>query len=184
MGKSLIIKGADFSANGFKYQEEVTDASTLYIKNNVVLTSENYATLSSSTEGLMAYEKTNGDFIGNSSIVAYTATAKADCSGFDVVRVKVRNNVNKQSTIQGVALLLFTDENGEILGGYTTMPENDTSPSGVTTGAGNNTELRTFEMNVPAGAKYVYSTYQGTASVTPFTSGSEFEMKLVKMSLS
>ena len=183
MGKSLIIKGADFSANGFKYQEEVTDASTLYIKNNVVLTAENYATLSNAAEGMAAYEKTDGDFNEN-SILAYTATAKADCSAFDVVRVKVRNNIFKQSTIQGAALLLFTDVNGNIVGGFTTMPENDTSPSGVTTGAGTSTALRTFEMDVPSGAKYVYSTYQGDASVTPFTSGYEFEMKLVKVSLS
>ena len=32
MGKRLIIKGADFSKNGFKYEFETKDVNTLYYK--------------------------------------------------------------------------------------------------------------------------------------------------------
>lgn len=183
MGKSLIIKGADFSANGFHYEEVVQDVSTLRIKDNVVLTAENYSTLSDKANTLMAYENNAGSFIEATNLIAYTATAKADCEGWEKVRVKVRSNIYPQSTIAGVAALLFTDANNNVVGGITTMSSGSTSPSGKTSGVGIADTLRTFELAVPEGAKYVYSTYRGTSSITPFTEDYEFEMKLVKYEL-
>ncbi len=184
MGKSLIIKGADFSANGFKYSEVITDVSTLYIKNDEVLTADNWPTLSSSANSKFAAESTSGTLLLGTGI-AYNAYAKADCSNADKVVVKTRAAAPPQYTFYGFAIILFTDEQGNIVGGYTNAPIGSTSPSGKTTPLGIDATIKEYEANVPTGAKYVYSTFSGnlygsSGPVNPLDPTTKFEMKLVK----
>lgn len=183
MGKSLIIKGADFSANGFRYSEVVTDASTLYGANETVITSENWADLATSSNGQFACEETDGTF-ALSYGVKYNAYAKADCSQADKVVVKTRAASPPQSIYYGFAIILFTDAQDNIVGGYTNAPTESTSPSGKTTPLGLDTTFKEYEANVPAGAKYVYSVWGGNGStpVSPFAPATTFEMKLIKYS--
>lgn len=183
MGKSLIIKGADFSANGFRYTEVVTDASTLYINNDAVATQENWSTLDTASNSKAAYESSSGSF----QFIAgykYTAYAKADCSDAQKVTVKTRAAAPPQSTIYGVAIILFTDAGGNIVGGLTNADVDSTSPSGKTTPVGTSTDFKEYEASVPANAKYVYSVFcggnMGSGTVSPFATGTTFEMKLIK----
>lgn len=183
MGKSLIIKGADFSANGFKYSEIVTDASTLYINNDEVLTAENWSTLGTATNSQFVAETTSGDFMKYAGI-KYNAYAKADCSDAAKVIVKTRAASPVQGIYYGFAIILFTDAQDNIVGGYTNAPIESTSPSGKTTPLGLDTTVKEYQADVPAGAKYVYSTFggNGTTPVNPLDPSTKFEMKLIKYS--
>lgn len=179
MGKNLIIKGADFSANGFLYHEVVTDASTLYMAGDIVVTAGNFADTATATNSMLVGELTDGTLsIGGGS--KYGVSAKADCSGYEKVSVKTIPNFTPQASYYGFAVLLFTDESGNIVGGLTNAAAGSTSPSGKTEGVGQSGTLTSFECAVPSGAKYVYSTFRGGATVSPFDAGSTFEMKLYK----
>lgn len=184
MGKSLIIKGADFSANGFKFTEVITDASTLYINNDEVLTNENWPTLATYTNSQFVAETTSGSFTKNYGI-KYNAYAKADCSDAVKVRVKTRAASPVQSSYYGFAIILFTDAQDNIVGGYTNAPTESTSPSGKTIPLGVDFTVKEYEADVPEGAKYVYSTFGGNAYadfdiVNPLDPSTKFEMKLIK----
>lgn len=184
MGKKLVIKGANFSENGFVYQEVITDASQLYYNNSGVaaeLTAEIWASLTSS-QGYYASELNTGK-VQVSYGVGACALAVADCEGYEKVTVKTICNLPPQSTWSngGAALLMFVDASGDVVGGITTMAQSGTSPSGKTTGAGYSTSYRSFELAVPDNATKVYSVFKPSdVSTSPWADGTKFEMKLIK----
>lgn len=185
MGKKLVIKGADFSANGFALVEQVTDASTLYYyafdvdgHPDLPLTAEVWANFENGNS-IYSYEKTDGTFKTSRSVTSKIVRAVASCVGYDKVRVKTMGGLSPQSTVAGTVVLLFTDDEDNIKGGYTTMAANGTSPSGKTEGVGVPSSLTQYEMNVPAGATKVYSCYRNTTG-SPFVAPDIFEMKLIK----
>lgn len=184
MGKKLVIKGADFSENGFVYEEVITDASQLYYNNEGVaaaLTPEIWASMTSA-QGYYATEDNNGDVLVSYGVVN-CALAFADCTGYEKVTVKTVNFLSPQSAFSngGAAIILFADSLGNVLGGLTTMPENGTSPSGNTTGEGVDQGYRSFECAVPEGATKVYSVFKPRYnSTSPFADASKFEMKMIK----
>lgn len=186
MGKKLIIKGADFSENGFIARDEVTDASTLYIRIDgvdTVLTPELWASsASSSSTGKSPYETTSGGFNIGNGLFNYSACAMADCAGYDSVEVKTTVRAGGQSTISGVGVILFTDDSNNIKGGITTRGANTESPSGKTTGIAHMTSIEVMKLDVPDGATKVYSTWKVFSSnlISPFDATNGFYMKLHK----
>lgn len=180
MGKSLIIKGADFSQNGFHYEEQVIDASTLYMQGDVVVTSQNWSDLATASNSLLTGENLQGGFLqGYGS--KYCCTAKGDCTDAYKVTVKTLNSLPAQGQFNGYAIILFTDNDGNIKGGLTTAASSPT-PSGKTTAEGVVSSFSEFECAVPDGAKKVYSMWWGgvNGANTPFDASTTFEMKIYK----
>lgn len=190
MGKSLVINGADFSQNGFVYTEVRTDASTLYYNNNgsdAELTSAIWDELTQA-QCVYSFESTSGSFSIIRNSTPLSVMGYASCQGYEKVEVKTRTLITTpQSTIQGASILLFVDDNNNIKGGYTTMPTDGTSPSGVTEGKGSGSgSYRTFIADVPAGATKVYSFFRGGTGATPspFDQDAPYKMTLIKHELS
>lgn len=145
MGKSLVIKGADFSKNGFTYTYETLDVSTLYYKGTgqASLVQNTNVWPVSNTDGRAFYTVNNSYALVKDS---------PNCLVFkqypigDYKRVKIRTVANLAGTY---VILAFLDSDSNILAGFcTTRIEGETLLIPVGKEAG----YREFEMYVPDGA--------------------------------
>lgn len=164
MGKALIIKGADFSANGFHYQTVRREITTLYdytgnVKTTVAdlpVSQAVYFYEDSSTHALAvggslggAVSTSNG--LGNRTYVEVEDYKKAI--------VTSRVSVGGSGVIGGLAVLFFLDENLNIVGGLSSGNSNTCRNVGLSN------ELRTFEVDIPATAKYAVATMMGNETI-------------------
>lgn len=145
MGKSLIIKGADFSKNGFTYKYETLDVNTLYYKGTgqASLVQNTNIWPVSNTDGRSFYE------VGDTYSLVFNSP---NCLVFkqypigDYTRVKIRTVANLTGNY---VILAFLDSDSNILAGFcTTALEGKIHLTPVGKEAG----YREFEMDVPEGA--------------------------------
>lgn len=162
MGKKLIIKGADFSANGFHYEMVKKEITTLYKFNGMAATiGENISALDS----CYWYEKaTTGELTLASSLAgavstSYNLDSLVEVEDYTDAEVKSVNSIQPQGIVAGCAIMFFLDENKGIIGGFST---GDSTKGCVNKGA--SSDERTFSMKVPASAKYVVCTVRAYPS--------------------
>lgn len=162
MGKKLIIKGADFSANGFHYETVKKEITALYKYDGTLAQVGDDVP---GTDGLYVYENTSGEIKYGSSLAGAVSTKSGydgdniEVEDYTDAEVKSVNTIAPQGVIAGSAIMFFLDENGGIIGGLST---GDSLKGCVNKGTSQ--EERTFSMKVPASAKYVVCTvraYQG-----------------------
>ena len=145
MGKSLVIKGADFSKDGFTYKYDTLDVSTLYYKGTgqaSLVQNENVWTVSN-TDGRCFYEfgDTYNLLLNSPNCLVFKQYPIGDYQ-----RVKIRTVANLAGNY---VILAFLDGNSNILAGFCT-----TALSGKIhlTPVGKEAGYREFEMDVPEGA--------------------------------
>lgn len=126
MGKTLIIKGADFSENGMPYRVNITE-SFLFTDNSMVI----------------AEEKTSG--FGKTKTSSVSASSNfVDVSGYQTLSVNVIN-YNNMSGFGGICF--YTDSNEDTVISGSGIINYD--PSAV-----NNT-MKIQNIAVPINAKYI-----------------------------
>lgn len=177
MGKSLIIKGADFSKNGFTYNYETLDVSTLYYKGTGQASLVQNANVwpVSNTDGRSFYATDNTYSLVSNSL---------NCLVFkpypigDYKRVKIRTVANLRGRY---VILAFLDSNSNILSGFcTTSLEGETPLTPVGKEAG----YREFEMDVPEGAvSIIGGFYEDENGLTSPFEENGFKVTLSKVSL-
>jgi hypothetical protein len=158
MGKKLVIKGADFSVNGFTYEVVTKNITTLYKSDGTVL-SQGETLQSSDTRYF--YETTSGELKqgGNISKICVSTSSSITSTFVDVedythAEVTTICNINPASIIKGAAIMFFLDSSMNIIGGFST---GDSLCGCLNKGASN--DLRTLSMDIPTGSKYVVCTY-------------------------
>ena len=158
MGKSLIIKGADFSKNGFKYEYETKEVNTLYYKGtgtaSMIVNENEYPV--SEANGKCWYNAAHND--------TYTLLAAQNSCAFkrypvgDYIRVKVRTVCANQGDY---VILGCVNADDKLIGGFvTTSP--DYSGNIVLTPVGCADGYREFEMNIPEGTVDVIASFNDT----------------------
>lgn len=167
MGKKLVIKGADFSANGFTYEIVKKEVTALYDKNgNAVAMGDTVASSSSR----YFYEKTETGALSEGSALVGTASTSSGLSGTFVTvedytdaEVTTTNSFGPSGVIAGVAVMFFLDSTKKILGGFSTGD----SIKGCTN-VGTSLSERTLSMKVPAGSVYVVCTVYNNGGTIPY----------------
>lgn len=183
MGKKLVIKGADFSENGFVYEIVKKEITSLYDKEgNLVTQSSEYL----SANGWYYYEQTVDGVLkntgyNNASTIALCTTQKSgggdvfvDVEDYTDAEIITRCNLGPVSIIAGVAVLFFLDSTYNIIGGFST---GDSLDGCVNVGASDT--LRTFRQKVPAGCKYCVASVF-TSSANAATIFDDFKITLSK----
>ena len=176
MGKSLVIKGADFSKNGFTYGYETLDVNTLYYKGTgqVSLVQNTNEWPVSNTDGRYFY--------ANSDTYSLLLNSQ-NCLVFkqypigDYKRVKIRTVANVAGRY---VILAFIDSNEKILSGFcTTASDGET----LLTPVGKEAGYREFEMDVPDGAVNIIGGFYEDANglTSPFGENG-FKVTLSKVS--
>lgn len=168
MGKSLIIKGADFSTNGFTYEYDSTVVKKLYYKGTGQ---------GSLVEDVNVWPVADADGKGFYNLAHdnnYTLLLSgANCLAFKKYPVGDYTNV-KVRTVAALGgdyvILACLDSNEKLLGGFvTTSPSY--SGSIVLTPVGEANGYREFEMDIPEGTTHVIAGFYDTAagSYNPFS---------------
>lgn len=177
MGKSLVIKGADFSKNGFTYNYETLDVSTLYYKGtgqaSLVQNANEWPV--SNTDGRAFYAINN----------TYSLISDSqNCLVFkqypigDYQRVKIRTVANLAGRY---VILAFLDSNSNILSGFCTTQGVGDIPL---TPVGKEAGYREFEMDVPEGAvSIIGGFYEDENGLTSPFEENGFKVTLSKVSL-
>lgn len=179
MGKSLIIKGADFSKNGFNYEYETKEVNTLYYKGTGTATlviNENEWPVAKEY-GKAWYNATHDN--------TYTLLGKCQNSCVfkrypvgDYTKVKVRTVC---ANAGDYVILGCVDANEKLLGGFVTTSPNY-SGNIVLTPVGFADGYREFEMNIPEGTVDVIASFNDTieGNYSPF-GDSGFKVTLSKV---
>lgn len=177
MGKSLIIQGADFSSNGFKYTEVIKTVTDLYNYQNVKI--EDWSVqMASISNGFYYAEKANAVYARGTSLADTASTLLIDVEDYTHAKVYTKCNIPYSLSapqILGVAIMLFIDSNNKIIGGYSTANVN--SSNTISEGVGAINTMTYFEKEIPTGCRYVACTFNGTNASTLFTS---FKLELKK----
>jgi hypothetical protein len=176
MGKKLVIKGADFSENGFVFELVKKEITTLY-KSDGAVASPNGAIINTETRYFYEYA-TSGALTQGTNLSKACYSTSPDISGTfvdveDYTDAEVTSicNFGPSGNIAGFAIMFFLDSSKNIIGGLST---GDSQVGCVNKGA--SSELRTFKMSVPAGSKYVVCTFCSNAS----TNVGDFKLTLSK----
>lgn len=175
MGKSLVIKGADFS-----------DCCLNIVKTTVLLDSsgselDSWPTKSSETPGGCYYTvHTNDNKIYRNSGYGGGATNKIVNDGYNYVAIKTicaTGYINQN--IAGMVILGFLDADEKILGGFVTASTvEQIGNTSMLTPIGVVTEHEEFVMEVPRNTKYIVTTYN-SMSDSPFANDNYY-LKLIK----
>jgi hypothetical protein len=178
MGKSLIIKGADFSENGFKYEEVKTTISDLYNYQGVKIT-DWAVQMASGSNGVYYYEK-EGALLGKGTGLANIAsTLLIDVEDYEIANVYNMCEIGPYGIVLGVAIMLFLDSTQKVIGGFSTA--NIGATNVVSEGVGQVNTLTSFSKNIPVGTKYAVCSFRGTNAATLFT---QFKLDLIKYTVS
>lgn len=161
MGKSLVIKGADFSKNGFTYGYETLDVNTLYYKGT------GQATLIQNVNEWPVAEADGKVWYNATHDNTYTLLGSCENSCVfkrypvgDYTKVKVRTVCANRGDY---VILGCVDANDKLLGGFvTTLPEGYKGV--ILTPVGFADGYREFEMNIPEGTAYIIATFNDTAT--------------------
>ncbi len=159
MGRKLIIKGADFSANGIEVIAK--RYTSLVDKNGDVV--EVGTTLAKEITAYFYY-RTDVNVLARGA--SYPTSIACSSTLNDLIEVEeyTHAKITSTTTLQMLIsnpkwispIMLFLDENKKLLGGFSSEPE-DTSLENVPNVefVGKSNDERTFEMDIPSGAKYV-----------------------------
>lgn len=173
MGKSLIIKGADFSKNGFTYKYETLDVNTLYYKGTGQASLVQNANVwpVSNTDGRCFYATNNtySMLLDSQNCLVFKKYPIGDYK-----KVKIRTVAN---LVGSYVILAFIDSNDNILSGFCTTSTSNNTPL---TPVGKEAGYREFEMDVPNGAVNIIGGFYEDAN--GFTS--PFEENGFKVTLS
>lgn len=167
MGKSLIIKGADFSKNGFTYEYETKEVNTLYYKGNGVATlvvNENEWPVEQ-VDGKVWYNSKHDNTYTLLPNCENSCVLKSYPVG-DYTNVKVRTVCANRGDY---VILGCVNADNKLIGGFvTTSPSY--SGSIVLTPVGHADGYREFEMNIPEGTVNVIATFNDTieGNYSPF----------------
>ena len=153
MGKSLIIKGADFSENGMKETVVTVDKSALYNNGGVQITAENVES-QTSADASYNYIKKDGTLFGSGTDVGQKIfSSKFDAEDYEtlvVTFVKVPGgNVGSQYWQFGIG---FADANNVPIKAYTS----NVDATGDKIVKVNDTF--SGEIPIPSGTKWIYIT--------------------------
>lgn len=174
MGKSLIIQGADFSSNGFKYTEVIKTVTDLYNYQNVKI--EDWSVqMATALNGIYYAEQANGVLFKGTSLTGAASTLKIDVEDYQTAIVYTQCDI-AGPTIIGGAVMFFLDANSVVIGGYSTAPVGSTQ--GRATGVGSLTAWTTLSKDIPSNCKYIVCTFRTVSS--PSTAFANFKLKLKK----
>lgn len=177
MGKSLIIKGADFSSNGFKYTKVIKTVTDLYNYQNVKI--EDWSVqMATPSNGVYYSEKANAVLGKGTALNGTASTLLIDVEDYTHAKVYTKCNIPyspSAPSVLGVAIMLFVDSNNKIIGGYSTANVN--SSNTISEGVGAINTMTYFEKEIPTGCRYVVCTFNGTNASTLFES---FKLELKK----
>lgn len=158
MGKKLVIKGADFSENGFVVEIVKKEITDLYNRSGGLV-----ETTTTAAESFYFYEASNGNLGGGGNLAGQMITRKGefgadiDVEDYTDAEIQTRQGQGPIGSVAGVGVMFFLGANRQIIGGLST----GNSQRGCTN-VGASFEQRTFSMKIPAGAKYVLCTASGT----------------------
>lgn len=178
MGKSLIIKGADFSANGMQYESIDTIVNKLYGKGTgqgslVEINSSEWPL--PEADGRVYYNASHGnDYYLLKNMQYGLVSNKVAVGDNDHVKVRTKCELGGDYVI-----MACIDSNEVMLGGYVT-----TSGAVETflTKAGAAIGWREFEMDIPEGTTHVIATYICSDGSTPFGNDG-FKITLTKYTI-
>lgn len=186
MGKSLIIKGADFSENGIRETVIETKITKLYDKNGEITRWPN------NTADVQYYFFSTDNKIlktGDNNLQK-AITGKIPVEGYTHVKVRIANQgfTHISSTVAGEIILAAIDASDNILGGYcTSITAEQVGNVPLQPVGKDETQTRIFEMDIPTGAAYIVATWDSattTSGATHFSPLSEtdgFELILSKV---
>lgn len=189
MGKKLIIKGADFSENGFHYTVEEIDKSELYYKDNTQVTLQNWSSAASvSSSGNYLTHRNDSDDVYCSTYKYCCLAGGYDATNNKAVKIALPANAEKVSvsTINNLSptmvgghltsgvLMAFLDSNEKIVGGFSSATNQRDVGTAKLTAVG--ITFQSLEMNVPEGATHVVACYKDAAN--PLDDSSKFELKI------
>lgn len=178
MGKSLIIQGADFSLNGFKYTEVKKTVTDLYNYQGVKIV--DWATqMASGSNGVYYYEAANAVLGKGTSLTNIASTLLIDAEDYTIAKVHTMCGTGATGVVLGCAIMLFLDINQKIIGGYSTASVGATGI--VSEGVGVINNMTDFSKEIPSGCKYIVCTVSGTNISTLFT---QFKLELSKFLVS
>lgn len=177
MGKSLIIKDADFSNNGFRYQEVTKTITDLYNKSGSKVT--DWSVQMSLISQTIYYSEKAGAVLGVGSNYSNAAsTLLIDVEDYQSATVHTKCGVAAGPTVLGCAVMLFLDANQNVIGGYSTAPVGATNV--ISQGVGTVSVLTDFTKEIPSNCKYVVCTFHGADASETFT---KFKLELKKYAL-
>lgn len=177
MGKSLVIKGADFSKNGFTYNYETLDVNTLYYKGTgqASLVQNTNVWPVSNTDGRSFYAAgdTYSLIINSPNCLVFKQYPIGDYQ-----RVKIRTVANLAGKY---VILAFIDSDYKVLSGFCTTSREGETPL---TPVGKEAGYREFEMDVPEGAvSIIGGFYEDENGLTSPFEENGFKVTLSKVSL-
>lgn len=161
MGKSLIIKGADFSKNGFTYRYETLDVNTLYYKGtgqaSLIQNANEWPV--AEADGKVWYNATHDNTYTLLGGFQNSCVFKRYPVG-DYTKVKVRTVCANRGDY---LILGCVDSNEKLLGGFiAAFPERYKGV--ILTPVGHADGYREFEMNIPEGTAYIIATFNDTTT--------------------
>ena len=160
MGKKLVIKGADFSENGFVYELVKREITTLYNTNGATVATGDSV---QAADSVYYYEHTNGSLQKGSGFAGACSTAYnttyIDVEDYTDAEIITTCNIEPYQGISGGAVMFFLDANKAIIGGLST----GASSHGCVNVGYSNTEI-TRSMKIPEGARYVVCTAVNTST--------------------
>ena len=153
MGKSLIIKGADFSENGMRETVVTVDKSALYNKGGVLITAENLLS-QGNKDANYNYIKTDGSAIINATNVsAKIFSSKFDAEDYETLVVTFANLPSGAVSTLGWQIGIgFTDSNDVPIKAYTA--NSDATGDKIIKVPAN----YSGKVAIPTGTKWIYIT--------------------------
>lgn len=170
MGKKLVIKGADFSANGFHFEIVKKEVTKLVKKDgsevsqgDTIDKADSVYYYEQANKGYLAAGSNFGGAVSTSSSFAAGGAVDIDVEDYTDAEVTSTLVIPGQSSIAGVAIMFFLDSSKNIIGGFSTGD----SVKGCQNVGASDTE-RTFSMKIPARSKYVVCTVCQLSGVVPY----------------
>ena len=155
MGKSLVIRSADFSEVGFKLEYVEKVVTQLYNSANEVVT--NWAEQTTYALGKYYYENDAHQLVKAGNLEGIASTQMVDVEDYQFAQVYTKNWIGTTgSIVLGIALMVFVDANQQILGGFSTANE---GLGTITKGVGKVNSMTEFSMEIPTGTKYVVCSF-------------------------
>lgn len=186
MGKSLIIKGADFSENGMKETVIKTTVTKLYDKSGEITSWPN----ANADTQYYFFSTDNPKLNTGANNILKAITTKIPVEDYTHVKVRTANQGLSylNSTVAGEIILAAIDSSNNILGGYCTSTAAEQVGSVPLQPVDKDeTQTRIFEMDIPTGAAYVVATWDsaantsGTTRFSPLSETNGFELTLSKI---
>jgi hypothetical protein len=124
MGKNLIVKDADFSENGFKYEIVEIQHNELYDSNNNLVTQETWPI--SAPNGKYYYASKNQSIMRTGLNLANSCVSGIVPIPSSTLAIKIRTRVENgyiSDDVAGLVLFAFLNESNQIISGFASSEE-------------------------------------------------------------